>query len=129
MSSVTLSHSPLIPTGITVKFGQQELAVHPLTRSMMKKYSQEFRRLEKGEFASTFDIVDFQCAVIADCLRMNYPELSQNELDAMIDSSNVALAWAALNSDFDQVADRKKTVNAFQSGNLIGMPTAPTSPI
>jgi hypothetical protein len=113
--------------GIPVDFpGRGLLYVHPMTRTIIRKYKEGFRKLEQGGFESNFDIFDFQADVIFDCLQINYPDLAAEEFDDLLNAQNQPIAWLALNSDFKGVDEAKKALSVLQSGNLIGTATPQT---
>lgn len=113
--------------GIPVEFpGRGSLYIHPMTRAIIKKHKEGFRKLEQGGFESNLDIFDFQADVIFDCLQLNYPEIATEEFDELLNAQNQPIAWLALNSDFKGVDEAKKALSVLQSGSLIGTVTPQT---
>jgi len=117
------------PVGLKVEFEPGKLlCVHPMTRRLINQHKDTFRKLEKGEFTSHIDVFDAQAELIFECLKLNYPEMTEEEFDGLLNSANQPLAWLALNSDFQSLELAKKAMAAFQSGSLTGTETPPTSP-
>lgn len=115
--------------GIPVEFAPDKtLYVHPITRTLIKKYKDQFRRMEQGEITSHLEIFDVQADMVFDCLKLNYPEMTGDEFDALLNGQNHPLAWMAVNSDFQGVETAKKAMALLRSGSTIGTETPPALP-
>jgi hypothetical protein len=112
--------------GITVKLGGRDFVVPPVTRGLLKKYRQQFKEAAGGNMAAD-DQFDFFGDIAFDCIKRNYPDLTEAEFDDLLDLTTAAQAFGALMCDFEGVKRAGEMVAALQSGISIGITTPPES--
>jgi len=112
--------------GVKITLKGRDFIVPPVTRGLLKKYKEQFKSAADGSL-SPFDQAGFFGDIAFDCLKLNYPDLTEDEFDRLLDFSTAAQIFAAIMCDADGVKRAGEMMAALQSGTSIGTTTPPAS--
>lgn len=96
-----MSHT--LRPGVVVLFASTAMTVPPLNRTLLKKHASAFREIQKVAATEAEDLKDIdpadlfdkQCAMVFDALKLNYPHLTEEAFDDMVDMHNMQAAFPA----------------------------------
>lgn len=96
--------------GVVVLFASTAMTVPPLNRTLLKKHASTLRDIQKiaqegGESLDTSDLFDKQCDMVFDALKLNYPELTEDKFDDLVDMHNMQAAFPAACGNLAQARD------------------------
>lgn len=107
--------------------------VPPLNRTLLKKHASAMQQIQEAaqspESANASAMFDLQCDMVLDALRLNYPDLSQEAFDDVVDMANIQEAFPACLGHLAAVSEAKakNAMAVSHSGSLTGVPTPPAS--
>lgn len=118
--------------GVAVNFADLELHVPALNRSLLKKHSTVFQAIQKMALgdASNVDaqaIFDMQAELVFDALLLNYPTMTKEQFDDVVDMLNIQVAFPAACGNLAQASDvkAKNELAVSHYGCLTGTQTPP----
>lgn len=81
--------------GVAVNLGGVDLVLAPLGLRLMREFQEKGKEIQKPEVTSE-QAYDFNAEVILASLQRNYPDMTREDLDALLDSANVKEAFHAV---------------------------------
>ena len=82
--------------GVIVRMGGRDWTVPPLTFSQLRRLQPELERLSRISPAATPEQIAAVSEIVRTALSRNYPELTQAEIEDMLDLGNAARVIAAI---------------------------------
>jgi hypothetical protein len=79
--------------GVTVKVGGVEYIIPPLNLKQIKKFQPELESIAKK---TVVELLDFTSQILYSTLSRNYPEITQDQCDEMVDVKNVGTWMQAI---------------------------------
>lgn len=122
--------------GVVVLFASTALTVPPLNRTLLKKHASTLRDIQKialegAEAVDASELFDKQCDMVFDALKLNYPDLTQDGFDDLVDMHNMQAAFPAACGNLAQARDvnTKNAAAEFLYGSSTGTQTPPALPV
>lgn len=110
--------------GLKVTLSGREFTVAPVTRGLLKKYREQFKAAAEQKLTPEAAMAFFG-DVGFECLKRNYPDLTEDQFDDLVDVTNAAQLFAAAMGDLDGVQRAGEMWRASLSGNSTGTMTQP----
>ena len=122
----------ILRTGVAVLFASTAMTVPPLNRTLLKKHASTLRDIQKlasggAEDIDASEVFDKQCNLVFDALKLNYPDLTVEEFDDLVDMHNMQAAFPAACGNLAQAREvnAKNAVAESLYGSSTGTQTPP----
>lgn len=117
--------------GVAVLFASTTMVVPPLNRRLLKVHAHTLRDIQKlatgaSDTLDASDLFDKQCAMVFDALSLNYPGLTQEDFDELIDMHSMQAAFPAACGNLAQA--REVTAKNALAESLYGSSTGTLTP-
>lgn len=118
--------------GVAVLFASIAMVVPPLNRTLLKKHAPTLRDIQAlatgaVDAIDASGLFDKQCEMVFDALSLNYPDLTQDAFDDLIDMHNMQAAFPAACGNLAQAREVNAKNAAAESlyGSSTGTQTPP----
>ena len=133
---MTIALAQKFRSGVEVVFADLKMSVPALNRTLLKKHANTFRDIQNaagaqpsqdGQAVDVADLFEKQCAMVFDALQLNYPDLTLERFDDIVDMQNMQVAFPAACGNLMQARDAKAKNELAGShyGSLTGTQTPP----
>jgi len=94
--------------GVSIKLGNQEFIVPPLSLKSLRQLSDKLNSLQSLNGLPSNEQISVMVEVIHHAIRRNYPDLSQEALEDILDLGNIQMVFPAIMSASG--LDQKKVI-------------------
>lgn len=82
--------------GVKINLGGRDYTVPPLTLRMLRKHGENLRQLSTLDDIPTPEQIDAISAIVLDAMCRNYPELTKDDLDDLVDMRTLPKLFRAV---------------------------------